>query len=153
MIGIGYLVVSPALNLLLSTRATRIKNLILALGYIAILLVSSAGKFFSTCRGWYTVFPLRHIGVVLNSDAGFHRADTVLYPALVSLCIVLQLVLWAFIWWHFSVKKTPPLMSLELVSPEDISLDHLKFLQFRSLETKILILNWVSFLGRDEEQT
>jgi hypothetical protein len=107
-IGFGYLIVSPASNLLIGKQAIRIKNVFFAIANTTILAVASCGLFFNKCEGWRTVWPLSHAGVVINSDRLFKRNDKFLFPLLVSLCIGFHLLYSGFVWWQWSPRIPAP---------------------------------------------
>jgi len=110
----GYLVCSPGLNFILGkigktdNIGIRVKNVVLALANTAILAMASCGLFFNNCEGWRTVWPLKHAGYVINSQAVFDKNDKFLFPLLVSLCIGLQLLYWGLVWWQWSPKISTP---------------------------------------------
>jgi hypothetical protein len=105
MMGFGYLVGSPALNLILGKRGIRVKNVVLGLANTAILAVASCGLFFNNCEGWRTVWPSSHAGVVINSDV-FNRNNKIFFPLLVSLCVGLQVLYWGLVWQQWSPKNS-----------------------------------------------
>jgi hypothetical protein len=99
MLGLGllYLVVSPALTVLLRSRfglaAVEIKNSVIAALATGSLLVASCGFFFNNCRGWEAWFP-RNMGVILSAEAEFQANDHKWFPLTMSLCVATQVFLW-----------------------------------------------------------
>lgn len=79
------------------------KDAVFALPIVALVLGSSSGAVFHSCRCWSGVYTLRarNAAVYLTNLAQFDRHNRVDYPAIVGACLALQVVVFLLIRWTY----------------------------------------------------
>lgn len=107
-VGLMYHIISPALTFWLrrgcgsqAMRAIRWKNALIAIFMIVIFISNGFGIFFNNCRGWNTIYP-RGRGVVIYSKRDYDRNNNKIFPAVMAICMGIQILLCIFVSWIYS---------------------------------------------------